>query len=59
LYDLFGITILPKHSTSPIIRFEIEGITGNMGAVLAADTGGFIDINPLLPQCTPQLGLKA
>jgi len=48
-----GIPILPHYPGTAIVRLNIEGISGNVGTVLAADTGDLVHINGFLAQDTP------
>jgi len=48
-----GIPILPHHPRTAIVRLNIEGISGNVGTVLATDTGDLIHINSFLAQDAP------
>jgi hypothetical protein len=54
----FGVSILANHARSSVVRLDIEGVAGNVSAMLTADAGNFIDVNSTLAHAAAQLWFK-
>jgi hypothetical protein len=58
LNHLFSVTILPNGTGFPVFWLNVKGVASDVGAVLAANAGDFIDVDTLLPQLSTKLWLE-